>query len=369
MGDEIFMSQALELAASAALTSPNPRVGAVVVRDGVVVGRGRHDGAGHPHAEAVALRGIDAGGATLYVNLEPCSHRGRTPPCAPAVVDAGIERVVAAMKDPDERVAGRGLDYLRAQGVDVTLGVLETDARHLNAAFIHHRRLGRPLVTLKLALSVDGRLTAPDGSSQWITGAEQRAAVHRRRAQVDAILVGAGTVLTDDPSLTAREVGATRQPARVVVDARGVVAPDARTIAGPGEAIVATTAGCPHELQTAYKERGADVVVLEEAPEGVDLRALLAHLGARGHLEVYCEGGAELGSSLLRAGLVARLELYYGPVVLGGGRALEDLGVTTLTEAPRWTLTAAGPVGDGFRAQLDSPELTALLYPPAEGAA
>ncbi|MGH2807694.1 MAG: bifunctional diaminohydroxyphosphoribosylaminopyrimidine deaminase/5-amino-6-(5-phosphoribosylamino)uracil reductase RibD, partial [Actinomycetota bacterium] len=206
MDDRFFMARAIELARIPLHTSPNPRVGAVVVRDGEVIGEGYHFGAGRPHAETEALRGVDdARGATVYVNLEPCMHRAETPPCAPALVEAGVARVVAALEDPDERVRGRGFEYLREHGVEVTGGVMAAEARALNAAFIHQRTTGRPLVTLKLALTIDGRLAASDGTSRWVTGPEARAVVHRRRAETDAILVGSGTVLADDPSLTARD--------------------------------------------------------------------------------------------------------------------------------------------------------------------
>ncbi|MDQ4096233.1 MAG: bifunctional diaminohydroxyphosphoribosylaminopyrimidine deaminase/5-amino-6-(5-phosphoribosylamino)uracil reductase RibD, partial [Actinomycetota bacterium] len=330
MSDEIYMQRALDLARSVARTSPNPRVGAVVVRDGVVLGEAAHEGAGHPHAEARALESIDARGATLFVTLEPCSHHGRRPPCAPAVVAAGVERVVAAMTDPDQRVSGRGFDLLRNSGVAVEVGLLEEEARRMNSAFVHHRSTGLPLVTIKLALTLDGRLAAPDGSSQWITDSGARTLVHRRRAEADAVLVGAGTIVADDPALTARDVDARRQPLRVIADGRGVVSPEARAISGAGEVIVATTSRCSHDRQTAYKEAGVEVVVLDEVEEGVDLRALLRHLERREITDVYCEGGAALATSLLRSGLAPRLDLFYGPLVVGaGGPALGDVGVTT----------------------------------------
>ncbi|MDQ4144078.1 MAG: bifunctional diaminohydroxyphosphoribosylaminopyrimidine deaminase/5-amino-6-(5-phosphoribosylamino)uracil reductase RibD [Actinomycetota bacterium] len=364
VSDEVFMSRALELARSVPFASPNPRVGAVLVRDEEIVGEGRHLGAGHPHAETEALAGADARGATLYVTLEPCAHHGRTPPCASALVEAGVGRAVAAMTDPDDRVAGKGFEILRSSGIEVEVGLLEEAARRLNAGFIHHRTTGRPLVSLKLALTLDGRLAAPDRSSQWITGPEARALVHRRRAQVDAILVGAGTVTADDPELTARDVGAKRQPVRVIADARGAVSPDARALSRPGERIVATTDRCPHEIQTAYKEAGAEVLILERADRGVALEPLMDQLGARGFLEVLCEGGGILASSLLKAGLVDRLELFYGPLVVGrGGPDLDDIGVTTLSEARRWSCSPPEVVGDGFRVILESPALTSLLAP------
>ena len=338
--DERYMSAALDLARRGSFTSPNPRVGAVLVRDGRVIAEGWHRGAGTPHAEAVVLSEADARGATLYVTLEPCVHHGHTPPCAPALGDAGVGRVVVAIEDPDPRVGGRGLAHLRQRGVEVVTGVLAAEARAINAPYLHHRTTGRPLVTLKLALSLDGRLTARDGSARWITGASTRRAVHQRRAGVDAVMVGAGTALADDPALTARDVAAPRQPARVVVDAAGRVPARAALFERAGEVaqvIVATTARAPHEIQTAWKETGAEVVTLPASDGGVDLGALVDDLGRRGMLEVFCEGGAALATSLLREGLADRLELHYGPVVLGdGGLGLGDIGVSSLTAARRW---------------------------------
>jgi diaminohydroxyphosphoribosylaminopyrimidine deaminase/5-amino-6-(5-phosphoribosylamino)uracil reductase len=345
-GDENHMRRALELARRAPYTNGNPRVGAVVVRRDAVVGEGFHLGSGHPHAETEALRGVDARGATMYVTLEPCNHQGGTPPCAPALVDSGLARVVVAIADPDERVRGSGIDHLRGHGIEVEIGVLEDDARELNAAFIHHRTTDRPLVVLKLALTLDGRLAAADGSSRWITGEEARRRVHEARLAADAVLVGAGTVVTDDPSLTVRAVDAARQPHRVVVDSSGRVAPTARVFASQGTVVLATIASSPHEVQTAWKEAGAEVLVLPESAEGVDLPALVANLGARGWLEVYCEGGAALATSLLRDGLVDRLELHYGPVIVGSGPSLEDLGIATLTAAQRWSTAAVDRAGD-----------------------
>lgn len=325
------MERALELARGPAFASPNPRVGAVVVRDGVVIGEGAHEGPGTPHAEAVALDGVDARGATVYVTLEPCNHQGRTPPCAPALVDAGVARVVAAIEDPDARVGGSGFGVLQAAGVVVDVGIGRAEAERLNRAYLHHRRTGRAFVSLKLALTLDGRMTASDGSSQWITGPDARSVVHARRLECDAVMVGAGTVLADDPKLTVRDVPAPRQPLRAIVDARGRVPRDAAAL-GEGS-VVATTASCPHEVQIGWKETGAEVLVLPETDRGVDLAALLDALGDRGVVEVLCEGGPELASSLVRDGLAGRLELHYGPVLTGGGASLADLGVASMAEA------------------------------------
>ena len=346
--DERFMTEALDLAASAGFTSPNPRVGAVFVRDGVVVARGRHQGPGTAHAEAQAMQaGADVSGATLYVNLEPCVHHGHTPPCVSALVAAGIARVVVAGRDPDVRVRGRGLAALRAAGVEVREGVLGDAAARLNAAYAHHRSTGRPLVSLKLAFTLDGRLSAPDGSSRWITGPAARRRVHERRAEVDAVMVGAGTVVVDDPHLSARDVDARRQPARVVVDAVGRVPATARVFAPGARTIVATTAQAPHEAQLAWKEAGAEVELVAAGGGGVDLVALCAHLGADGMLEVLCEGGGALATSLLRAGLVDRLELHLGAAIVGpGGATLGDVGVTTMTGALRWRRLSTEPCDD-----------------------
>ena len=353
---ERFMRRALELGARARFTSPNPRVGAVLVRSGEVLAEGFHDGAGSPHAEALALGAADARGATLYVNLEPCVHQGRTPPCAPALVQAGVHSVVVAHEDSDPRVSGRGLDYLRSWGVDVVTGVLEREARRLNAPYLLHRKTGRSFLSLKLALSLDGRLAASDGSARWITGREARARVHRRRSEVDAVMVGAGTVLADDPRLDARHNHGARQPARLVVDATGAVPPTAAIFSGDARVIVATTDRCPHEVQTSWKETGAEVQVLPESPAGVDLGSLLARLGAAGIVEVLCEGGARLATSLLRARLVDRLELYLAPLLLGsGGPALGDLGVDGIGDARRWELAAAERVGDDVALVLEPP--------------
>ena len=344
--DEHFMHRAIDLARRAPRTSPNPRVGAVVVHDGLVVSEGWHRGAGRPHAEAEALDGIDARAATLYVTLEPCVHHGRTPPCVEAVVGTGITRLVVAMEDPDERMRGAGLEYLRTAGVEVTTGVLEAVAADLNAAFVHQRRTGRPLLTLKLAMSIDGRIAAGDGNSRWITGEAARRRVHERRAEVDAVVVGAGTVLADDPQLTARGVPVDEQPSRVVVDARGRI-PASSAVFDVGDAIVATTSESSHESQTAWKERGAEVVILPGDSDGVNLPALLDDFAQRGWTEVICEGGAALATSLLRADLPDRLEIYTGPALIGHpGLGIGDLSVASLAAARRLRVVTVERLGE-----------------------
>lgn len=348
MRDEVFMRRALELAARAQRTYPNPKVGAVVVRYGEVIGEGYHRGAGSSHAEIESLAGIDAAGATMYVTLEPCIHQGRTPPCAPAVADAGISRVVVATEDPDERVRGRGLALLQERGVKVDVGVLEAEARELNAPFLLHRSVGRSFLSLKLATSLDGRIAAADGTSRWITGSKARRLVHERRRAADAVLVGAGTVLADDPALTVRDVPSDRHPLRVVVDAKGRVDPGARLFSEAGDVLMATTDASTHEHHTAWKEAGAEVLVLPSSDGKVDLNALLRELGRRDVVEVFCEGGPTLATSLLAAGLVDRLELHRGGVILGssGAPLFGDLGIGTIEDAQRWVLLDSKVTGN-----------------------
>src|SRR5215218_7879340 len=292
--DEAWMARAVALAEGGrGVTSPNPMVGAVLVRDGRVVGEGFHQAAGGPHAEALALAaaGAAAAGATCYVTLEPCAHHGRTPPCADALVAAGVARVVAAMADPDPRVDGAGLARLRTAGVEVTVGVGADAAAEQNAAYLTHRRLGRPRVTLKAAASLDGKVAAPDGTSQWITGPDARADGHRLRAEADAVLVGAGTALADDPRLTVRLPGhGGRQPLRVVADAAGRLAPAGHLFDGEAPTLVATTPAAPAAAVDAWKAAGAEVLICNRAPDGgVDVEDLLRALAARGVLELLVE--------------------------------------------------------------------------------
>lgn len=345
--DERFMRRVLELAATPPWTSPNPRVGCVIERDGAIVSEGHHAGPGTPHAEAIALKGVDAAGATLYVNLEPCAHFGKMPPCAPAVAEAGVKRVVIAQLDPDDRVSGRGAEFLRSSGVEVSVGLLEREARLQNAPYLHHRTTGRAFLTLKLALSLDGRLSAADGSSQWITGESARTRVQARRAEADAVMVGAGTVLADDPSLSARPVDELRQPLRILVDGRGRIPANAKTFSLPGQVIVAATRASKHEAQIGWKESGAEVLALGGDDGRVDLLELLSELGRRSVVEVICEGGGKLATSLLAEDLVDRLELLYGPLMLGsGGSEVGPIGVETIQQGKRFALEHSERLGD-----------------------
>jgi diaminohydroxyphosphoribosylaminopyrimidine deaminase / 5-amino-6-(5-phosphoribosylamino)uracil reductase len=326
----------------------------VLVRGDEVIGEGWHEGPGSPHAEAVALEAAEASGATMYVTLEPCDHHGHTAPCTEALIAAGVARVVVGLIDPDPRVSGGGVARLRGAGISVDDGVLADEVATSLAPYIKQRTTGRAFLTLKLAVSLDGHIAAADGTSRWITGPETRAYVHARRVEVDAVLVGAGTVMADDPSLTARSGDAPRQPVRIVADAAGrvpadmavfrgteTIAPTRLTAGGFGRArqasaIVATTERAAHDRTIGWKGVGAEVLVLPQRAGGVDIGALLATLGERGFTEVLCEGGAELATSLLRDDLVDRLELHTGGVLLGTGPRIGDLGISTIERAPRW---------------------------------
>jgi len=330
--DALWMDRALRLAERGiGLTSPNPMVGAVLVRDARVVGEGAHLRAGGPHAEAVALEvaGSAARGATCYVTLEPCAHFGRTPPCADALVRAGVARVVAATGDPHPSVQGRGLARLEAAGVPVMVGVREAEARALNRAFLRAVTEGRPHVTLKTAMTLDGRIAAADGSSGWITGEPARLEAHRLRFAADAILVGIGTVLADDPQLTVRHAGLPpKEPFRIVADSRLRVPLDARVLraAHAARTVVACVAPAPAGAAAALRARGVRVLELPDDRGHVDLRALLEALRALDVIAVLAEGGGELSGALAEAGLVDRVAFFVAPRLLGGRDAPGPLG-------------------------------------------
>ena len=316
--DHGMMARSLQLAERGLwTTSPNPRVGCVLVREGEIVGEGWHEKAGESHAEVHALRaaGELARGATAYVTLEPCSHHGRTPPCAEALIGAGVSRVVAAMRDPNPLVAGQGLAMLRAAGIETASGLLENEARELNIGFVARMTRGRPWLRLKAAASLDGKTALNNGVSQWITGPEARRDGHRWRARACAILTGIGTVRGDDPQLSVREVDTPRQPLRVVVDSKLEIPLTAKILRG-GPVLVAAAVD-DEKRANSLRAAGAEVVVLPNPHGKVELKALLEELGRRGINEVHAEAGFKLNGSLLREGLVDELLLYLAPCLIG----------------------------------------------------
>ena len=360
--DLIHMRAALALARRGLGNAwPNPAVGCVLVKDGRVIGRGWTQPGGRPHAETEALRraGAAARGATAYVTLEPCSHHGRTPPCCEALAGAGIARVVMAMRDPDPRVNGRGLAMLRGAGIAVEEGLLEAEARALNAGFFRRIQAGMPVVTLKLASTLDGRIATATGESRWITGEAARREVHALRARHDAILVGSGTVLADDPDLTCRIPGMERVPMlRVVADARLRTPPSARLVqsAGVAPVLIMTAHGHPPAAQAPFMEAGADMVTVPaHAVGGLDLPSLLRALGRRGVTRVLAEGGAGLAAALLRQGLVDRLAWFHAPAVMGGDGhpALEGLRLAALSAMPRFRRVALRALGDDMLSEFE----------------
>jgi diaminohydroxyphosphoribosylaminopyrimidine deaminase/5-amino-6-(5-phosphoribosylamino)uracil reductase len=321
-------------------TSPNPPVGAVIVKNGRMVGEGWTRPAGGPHAEVVALRqaGRRAQGATLYVTLEPCAHYGRTPPCAGAVIAGGIAHVVVGVGDPNPRVRGRGLRALAAAGVTVTKGVLSEEAGAVSAWFRHYIVRERPYVILKLAASIDGRIATARGESRWISGPAARRWVHELRNQVDAVMVGSGTAVADDPALTCRIRGG-RDPLRVVVDGGLRLSPRSRLVTQRSAAptLLATTASAAPARVRALVRAGAEVLVVPGSRGKVALEPLLRQLAARGVVSVMIEGGAGLGAAALRARVVDRLLVVTAPLLIGGdGRPmLESIGLDRLAGAPR----------------------------------
>jgi len=351
--DAEYMRQAIALARRGlGRTSPNPPVGAVVVARGRVVGRGWHRGPGTAHGEAAALRaaGARARGATLYVSLEPCNHHGRTPPCTDAVLAAGVRRVVFGARDPNPHVRGGGAARLKRAGLEVMGGVERAACEEVIAGFTSLVRRGRPLVTLKLAATLDGRIATRTGESRWITGPQARALVHRWRDEMDAVMVGVGTVLADDPRLTSRRRGG-RDPLRVIVDSR---------LRTPVGALVLTKEAAPATLLasvisngrklTALRARSATVLSLPGRGGRVSLRRLFAALGQRGVATVLLEGGATLAAAALREGLVDRLALFVAPRLIGadGRPMLASLGVRRLTDAPRLRLLGTERIGDDW---------------------
>lgn len=355
--DHVFMARALSLAARGRLsTHPNPSVGCVLVRDARVVGEGWHRLAGGPHAEVHALRaaGPAARGACCYVSLEPCCHHGRTPPCTDALIAAGVERVVAAMPDPNPAVAGRGLEALRQAGIVTAVGLMQREAERLNRGFVKRFRAGLPWLTVKMGVSADGRTASAGGESRWVTGEAARADVQRLRAGSGAVLTGIGTVLADDPRLTVREPAldtAGRQPLRVVVDSGLRTPAEARLLQPPGEVLIAHAGrASPPCVQSGTSAR-VDYLALPDAEGRVSLPALARALAERGVGEVLVEAGPRLAGALLLAGLVDELVLYVAPRLFGDAApGLASLpGLRGLAEAPAFDFDDVRAVGADLR--------------------
>ena len=340
--DQKFMEYALELAAKArGLTNPNPLVGAVIVRDGEIIGEGYHRKAGEAHAEIHALNQAKefAQSATMYVTLEPCCHWGRTPPCTEAVIRAKLANVFVAMKDPNPRVAGSGIRQLEEAGVRVQVGLCEAESRQLNEVFIKYITTGYPFVILKSAISLDGKIATASGESQWITSEASRVKGHEIRAQVDAILVGIGTVVKDNPSLTARlSERKNEDPIRIVVDSHGRTPLGAKIFNPDSNAgtLIAVTENAPSEKIEALKSAGADILIVEEKEGRVCLRGLMRELGRKEITSVLIEGGGEINAAALQAGIVDKLVFFVAPKLIGGKDApgpIGGAGVTRLAEA------------------------------------
>lgn len=349
------MARALALAEQGLFTTtPNPRVGCVIVKDGVIVGEGAHLKAGEPHAEVHALRaaGDKARGATAYVTLEPCAHQGRTPPCADALIAAGVARVVAAMTDPNPLVAGKGLARIAAAGIATASGLLEEQAQELNIGFISRMTRGRPWLRLKVAASLDGKTALNNGVSQWITGPEARSDGHRFRARSCAMLTGIGTVLADNPQLTVRAVETTRQPLRIVLDSQLQLPVSAAILQGGATLVVCAETGAANQAKVAMlAAMGVEVLPLPNGNGRVDLSALLLELGRRGINELMVEAGPTLNGAMMQSACVDELLLYQAPVLLGNNaQGMFDWpALTSLETSSRLRVKESGLFGDDIR--------------------
>lgn len=352
MPDAAHMKHALILGARGlGRTWPNPAVGCVIVKDSRVIGRGWTQDGGRPHAETMALAqaGQAAKGATVYVTLEPCSHTGKTPPCAQALIDAGVSKVVVALGDPDPRVDGRGLDMLRHAGIEVVFGLCAAEAKAAQIGFLTRVTAGRPMVTLKIATSWDGRIATATGESQWITGPQARRRVHAMRASHDAVMVGGGTARADDPSLTVRDLGVDRQPVRVVlsrgldVPLNGILARTAREV--PVWLIHGPAVG--DDLKRIWRDLGARLFEVPVVAGQLEVHAALLALGTAGLTRVFCEGGGALAASLLRANLADQVAVFTAGLGIGseGIPGLGALGLARLAQASRFDVTRAETMG------------------------
>ncbi len=338
MDDTRFMEQALKLARLGyGRTSPNPMVGAVVVKDGKVVGKGYHNKAGEPHAEVNALK--DAGklatGGTLYVNLEPCCFQGRTPPCTSAIIEAGVSQVFCSLKDPNPLVSGKGIESLRRAGVEVREGLLAEEAGRLNEAYLKFISTRTPFVLLKVASTLDGRIAAPNGSSRWISSEESRSYVHQLRNGVDAVMVGAGTVLKDDPQLTVRLVKKVKDPKRIVLDTELRVPLEAKVFKDGGATIIATKRDSDLEKRRLLEDQGVEVWTVAQDSQGrVDIGKVVSEAGREEITSIMIEGGSQVYSSALRAGVVDKVAIFLSPKILGEGTpSFSFLGIRGMDEA------------------------------------
>lgn len=330
--DQIYMQRALEQASLAlGRTCPNPVVGAVIVKDGIIVGEGYHQKAGTPHAEVHALQaaGDQASGATVYVTLEPCSHFGKTPPCADALIKAGVKKVVMACLDPNPQVAGKGRKKLIEAGIETELGVLESEALRLNEAFFKHIRTGRPFVALKTAMTLDGKIASKTGDSRWITSPDARNYVHQLRNTYDAIMVGIGTVLKDDPLLNTRlEQEDVRDPVRIIIDSQLELPADSQIVRSAREqrSLVFCTAEADEERQQVLAQAGCEIIRLDHQGMFVPLDKVLDFLGSQGICSLLVEGGGQINASLLEAQLVDKVYSFIAPKIIGGREAPSPVG-------------------------------------------
>ena len=350
--DHLFMTRALQLAEQGLYTTmPNPRVGCVIVKNGQIIGEGAHLIAGQPHAEVFALRqaGERAAGATAYVTLEPCSHIGKTPPCSQAIVDAGIIKVIAAMQDPNPLVAGSGLAHLQAHGIEVVSGLMQAQAVELNPGFISRMMRNTPYIRSKIASSLDGKTALNNGQSQWITGEPARLDVQHWRARSCAILTGSGTILSDNPSMTVRDIHIEKQPLRVVVDSQLQTPIDAKILAG-GNVLIAFASDASNK-SSALLNAGAELLCIPNSDGKVCLNTLLSHLASREINEVLVEGGEGLNGALLAQGLIDELVIYYAPKLMGSaGKGLFALPeLTQMSQASDLHILDVRHVGNDIR--------------------
>jgi diaminohydroxyphosphoribosylaminopyrimidine deaminase/5-amino-6-(5-phosphoribosylamino)uracil reductase len=372
MNDVGYMKMALHLAGQArGQTSPNPMVGAVVVKDDAVVGKGHHQKAGSPHAEIHALNeaGMAAHGSTLYVNLEPCSHKGRTLPCSDFIIRSQVARVVVAMRDPNPLVNGKGIVRLRQAGIQVDVGILENEARKLNEFFIKYITRKSPFVILKAAISLDGRIATRTGESKWITGEAARERGHEIRNEVDAILVGINTVLKDNPTLTARLPGrASRDPIRIVLDTHLRTPFDSRIIKNdsPAPIIIIAGGGVAKERIKAYQERNVTVLVAKKGVQRIGLKEIMEELGRLEITSLLIEGGAEVHASALKEGIVDKVVFFVAPKIMGGGESREciaSLGISRMADVVQLSSLRTERIGEDLMIEGDVRQPDGLSYP------